>query len=322
MKKLLVLLVAAVMLAIGANAGFEKVNTYSDNFTDVKDSSWYAENVKTAYELGFMNGKSEGKFDPNGNVTVVEGITMAARLHAIYNGNEIKKEEKKEIEEYRIEFDDPEILVDLSQRNSRNTHGVNFNRAFGRIEDSMLICQPDAPNAAGNYDPQIKFEGLELPAKDYNKVIFRMKRDVLPDIDDRKRNEVLEFYFQTSVSPNIDAPKCVYIKLPKDQDLSDWFVVEADLGNHEKWTDMITGFRFDPTNITVSTISTTSVSVRAKTSRAISGMICISTMLLKTALSVRQNTQLMNITTISKEAKSVICSQQLSLKNTLLPSMM
>ena len=248
MKKLFVLLVAATMLATGANAAFEKVNKYENNFSDVADTAWYAENVKTAYELGFMNGKSEGKFDPNGSVTVVEGITMAARLHAIYNGTEIKKAENKEIEEYRIEFDDPEILVDLSQRNSRNTHGVNFNRANGRIEDSMLICQPDAPNAAGNYDPQIKFEGLELPAKDYNKVIFRMKRDVLPDIDDRKRNEVLEFYFQTSVSPNIDAPKCVYIKLPTDKDLSDWFVVEADLGNHEKWTDIITGFRFDPTN--------------------------------------------------------------------------
>lgn len=248
MKKVLVLLMAAVMLAMGAHAAFEKVNTYSDNFDDVADTAWYAANVKTAYELGFMNGKSEGKFDPNGNVTVVEGITMAARLHALYNGTEIKKDENKAIEEYRIEFDDPEILVDLSERNSRNTHGVNFNRAYGRIEDGMLICQPDAPNASGNYDPQIKFEGLELPAKDYNKVIFRMKRDVLPDIDDRKRNEVLEFYFQTSVSPNIDAPKCVYIKLPTDQDLSDWFVVEADLGNHEKWTDMITGFRFDPTN--------------------------------------------------------------------------
>ena len=247
MKKLLVLLMAAVMLAVGANAAFEKVNTYDNNFSDVSDTAWYADNVKTAYELGFMNGKQEGKFDPNAGVTVVEGITMASRLHAIYNGTEVTKTDKA-VDAYRFEFDDPSIIVDLSERNSRNTNGINFNRATGKIEDGMLIAQPDAPNASGNYDPQIKFEGLELEAKNYNKVTFRMKRDVLPDIDDRKRNEVLEFYFQTSVAPNIDAEKCVYVKFPTGKDLSDWFEVEADLGGHEKWTDIITGFRFDPTN--------------------------------------------------------------------------
>ncbi len=247
MKKILVLLMAALMLAMGANAAFEKVNTYANNFSDVADTAWYAENVKTAYELGFMNGKSEGKFDPSGNVTVVEGITMAARLHAIYNGTEVTKSDAP-IEEYRFEFDDPSLIVDLTERNSRNTNGVNFNRATGKIEDGMLIVQPDAPNASGNYDPQIKFEGLELEAKNYNKVTFRMKRDVLPDIDDRKRNEVLEFYFQTSVAPNIDAEKCVLVKFPADKDLTDWFEVEADLGGHEQWKEIITGFRFDPTN--------------------------------------------------------------------------
>jgi len=247
MKKLLVLLMAAIMLAMGANAAFEKVNTYANNFSDVADTAWYAENVKTAYELGFMNGKSEGKFDPGAGVTIVEGITMASRLHAIYNGTEVTKKDKA-VEAYRFELDDPSIIVDLSERNSRNTNGINFNRANGKIEDGMLIVQPDAPNASGNYDPQIKFEGLELEAKNYNKVKFRMKRDVLPDIDDRRRNEVLEFYFQTSVSPNIDAEKCVLVKFPANQDLADWFEVEADLGGHEKWTDVITGFRFDPTN--------------------------------------------------------------------------
>ncbi len=247
MKKVLVLFMVTVMLAVGTSAAFEKVNTYENNFSDVADTAWYAENVKTAYELGFMNGKSEGKFDPNGNVTVVEGITMASRLHAIYNGTEVTKSDKP-IEEYRFDFDDPSIIVDLSERNSRNTNGVNFNRANGKIEDGMLIVQPDAPNASGSYDPQIKFEGLDLEAKNYNKVTFRMKRDVLPDIDDRKRNEVLEFFFQTSVAPNIDAEKCVYVKFPADKDLSDWFEVEADLGGHESWKDVITGFRFDPTN--------------------------------------------------------------------------
>ena len=249
MKKFLILLMATLLLATGANAAFEKVNTYNGNFSDVADSAWYAENVKTAYELGFMNGKAEGAFDPNGNVTVVEGITMAARLHSIYNGTEITEDSTAPVTEYRFDFDDPSFIVDLTQRNSRNTNGISFKRATGKIEDGVLIVRPDAPNEKGQYDPQIKFEGLDLAAKDYNKVTFRMKRDLLPNVDpDAARDERLEFYFQTNVENGISSNKCVKIKLPEEKGLTEWFEVEADLGGHEKWTDTITGFRFDPTN--------------------------------------------------------------------------
>ena len=196
MMKIITIILAVVMLAVGVNAAFEKVNTYENNFSDVTENNWFYDNVKTAYELGFMNGKSEGKFDPSGNVTVVEGITMAARLHSLYNGTEIKKAEAS-AEEYLVDFDDPEILVDLSKRNSRNTHGVNFNRATGKIEDGVLISQPDKPNQNGKYDPQIKFEGLDLKAKDYNKVTFRMKVEDLEDPNPRSR--VVEFFFQTNL---------------------------------------------------------------------------------------------------------------------------
>ena len=245
MKKLFTVLLCVAMLAAGVNAAFEKVNTYSNNFSDVTENNWFFENVKTAYELGFMNGKSEGKFDPNGNVTVVEGITMASRLHALYNGTEVKKSEKG-VEEYVFDFDDPEILVDLSKRNSRNTHGVNFNRATGKIEEGVLIAQPDKPNASGSYDPQIKFEGLDLETNKYNKVTFRMRVEELEDKN--RRNNTVEFFFQTNLEPNIAADKQINIKFPADTDYSQWFDVEADLGNHEKWTDILTGFRFDPSN--------------------------------------------------------------------------
>ncbi|MBR2021046.1 MAG: S-layer homology domain-containing protein [Clostridia bacterium] len=75
-----------------------------------------------------------------------------------------------------------------------------------------------------------------------------MKRDVLPNVNDAKRFESqMEFFFQTNVEPNIAADKQINIDLPKDKDLAEWFEVEADL-THAKWTDVITGFRFDPTN--------------------------------------------------------------------------
>ncbi|MCG1011396.1 S-layer homology domain-containing protein [Tepidanaerobacter sp. GT38] len=62
-------------------------NTYSPGaFTDVKENDWFAKNVATCYELGLMEGKGKGKFDPQGNVTIAELFTMAARINKIYNG--------------------------------------------------------------------------------------------------------------------------------------------------------------------------------------------------------------------------------------------
>ena len=98
------LLLTVFLLCICVNAAFEKINTYSDNFSDVKDTAWYADNVKIAYELGFMNGKSDSKFDPDGNVTVAEGIAMASRVHASLGGKDADSYTKK-VDEIRIDFD-------------------------------------------------------------------------------------------------------------------------------------------------------------------------------------------------------------------------
>lgn len=64
---------------------FKRTNTYSaGQFKDVPSNAWYAENVKTAYELGLVKGVSATSFSPNGNVTIAETIVLASRLHSIY----------------------------------------------------------------------------------------------------------------------------------------------------------------------------------------------------------------------------------------------
>ena len=49
MKKTLLCLALAVILSLSAFAAFEKTNTYENNFNDVPETSWYAENVKTDF---------------------------------------------------------------------------------------------------------------------------------------------------------------------------------------------------------------------------------------------------------------------------------
>ncbi len=66
-------------------ARFVAVNTYTEGqFKDVPSNYWGAPNVAKAFELGLMKGVGEG-FDPKGNVTLAQAITMAARIHSIYN---------------------------------------------------------------------------------------------------------------------------------------------------------------------------------------------------------------------------------------------
>ena len=87
--KLLLAATLAVTTAVSASAAFSKSKTYDGRFTDVKDNAWYAKEVASAYELGFMDGMSDTAFSPATTVTVAQGITMASRVHAVYTGKTV-----------------------------------------------------------------------------------------------------------------------------------------------------------------------------------------------------------------------------------------
>ena len=88
----LCLIVGMVPMAFAADAGldnFTPAAVYTPGqFTDVAAGAWYEGNIITAYELGLVKGKTASTFEPNGNITVGEVITLAARIHSIYNTGE------------------------------------------------------------------------------------------------------------------------------------------------------------------------------------------------------------------------------------------
>jgi len=128
------MLVVALTVATAVSAmGFTKTLTYADGtFSDVPSTSWYAKEVASAYELGFMNGKAEGQFAPDGNVTVAEAVTMASRVHAIYNGKEIAKTEGKWYDMY----------VQYALANGIIAEGQfeNFDRNIMRYEMAVMFA--------------------------------------------------------------------------------------------------------------------------------------------------------------------------------------
>ena len=138
MKKNYRLLLAVICISILAGMacfakGFSKTNEYSDSlFTDVKSTSWYAKDVASAYELGFMTGKGSGVFAPDGNVTVAEAITMASRIHSIYNGKTIEKTGGKWYDMY-VKYATDNGIIEESQFE-------NFDRNIMRYEMAILLA--------------------------------------------------------------------------------------------------------------------------------------------------------------------------------------
>ena len=69
MKLVASALAVASLVTVASAKGFTKTQEYKDGqFTDVPAKQWYAAEVKSAYELGFMNGKTENAFDPDGKL--------------------------------------------------------------------------------------------------------------------------------------------------------------------------------------------------------------------------------------------------------------
>ena len=69
----------------GSEVHFEQQTIYfQGQFDDVPADQWFTANVKSAFELGLMKGNGNGSFNPYGDVSIVEAIVMASRVHSIY----------------------------------------------------------------------------------------------------------------------------------------------------------------------------------------------------------------------------------------------
>lgn len=100
--KSVLLVLTALSLCLAGQAGaegasgegsldnFRPLRTYEeDRFDDVAAGEWYASSVAEAYELGLFEGKSERRFGPKKELTTVEAVVLAARMHRIYyTGND------------------------------------------------------------------------------------------------------------------------------------------------------------------------------------------------------------------------------------------
>ena len=157
-------MVAAVTLTSCAAKYFEKKATYEGQFTDVKDTSWYKNDVASAYELGFVKGTSDTLYSPNSSVSVAEAITMASRVHAEYNGKTIAEASGGKWYDAYVNYAKQNGIITNNQFDSYTReikryemaeifHDAMGSEYFTKINDVKFI--PDVPIGAYYWDKLI-----------------------------------------------------------------------------------------------------------------------------------------------------------------------
>lgn len=124
----------------GSNQATQTSNSYtSGKFTDVPDSSWCADYVKTAYEHGIMGGVSSTFFNPNGNLTVAAAIAIACRLHKLYNKKDVDFPTANPWYQPFVDYAQKNKIIDSSQK-------YNYDVPITRSDFALFISNalPDS----------------------------------------------------------------------------------------------------------------------------------------------------------------------------------
>ncbi len=163
----ILLIIMMSYTCFATEAYFKKTKSYNGQFTDVKQSDWFYSNVADVFELGIMDGVSADKFDTESNLSVAQGITIASRLHAIYNGNEISDPENSKA------WYDKYVMYAVDNRIISENEFSNFTRPIKSYELVILTANalprefypeintvssiPDVPKSLPYYDSVILF---------------------------------------------------------------------------------------------------------------------------------------------------------------------
>lgn len=119
---------------------FNQTEYYDETiYSDVYISDWYYNYVGFAYEYQIMSGTANGIFEPKGNITVAEAITVASRLNAKYYGNNIASTialNGDNLDDYHI--DSYLSQISMLDDNDEYSYAINGNANFDIIDEEIF----------------------------------------------------------------------------------------------------------------------------------------------------------------------------------------
>ena len=147
---------------------FQQVKQYNNNFSDVGTSDWFYNSVAEAYKYDLVNGKSATKFDPKGNVTIAEVITMADKLHSYSTSGSLSPSIQMEAEPWYTLF---VRYAETMQIISTGEFSGEYNRPATREELAHIFAHAIPDNGYQQINVVTTLPDIDSSNKYYNDVI-------------------------------------------------------------------------------------------------------------------------------------------------------
>lgn len=147
---------------------FQQVKQYNNNFADVGTSDWFYNSVAEAYKYDLVNGKSATKFDPKGNVTIAEVITMADKLHNYSTSGSLSPSIQMEAEPWYTLF---VRYAETKQIISTGEFSGEYDRPATREELAHIFAHAIPDNGYQQINVVTKLPDIDSSNKYYNDVI-------------------------------------------------------------------------------------------------------------------------------------------------------
>jgi uncharacterized protein YkwD len=147
---------------------FQQVKQYNNNFSDVGTSDWFYNSVAEAYKYDLVNGKSATKFDPKGNVTIAEVITMADKLHSYSTSGSLSPSIQMEAEPWYTLF---VRYAETKQIISTGEFSGEYDRPATREELAHIFAHAIPDNGYQQINVVTKLPDIDSSNKYYNDVI-------------------------------------------------------------------------------------------------------------------------------------------------------
>ena len=147
---------------------FQQVKQYNNNFSDVGTSDWFYNSVAEAYKYDLVNGKSATKFDPKGNVTIAEVITMADKLHSYSTSGNLSPSIQMEAEPWYTLF---VRYAETMQIISTGEFSGEYDRPATREELAHIFAHAIPDNGYQQINVVTTLPDIDSSNKYYNDVI-------------------------------------------------------------------------------------------------------------------------------------------------------
>lgn len=163
---------------------FGYITSYKTSlFTDIDESAWYGSEqtgaIKSAYRYGFVQGKGDKKFDPTGNITVAEAITIAARMADIYHDDDT--EFKTTGTNWYDDYVDYAVKRGIITRNDF----LNYNKTATRAEMAYIFAHVLPSNEYDKINKINSLPDVKSGLKYYDEIMLLYNAGVLSGNDEK-----------------------------------------------------------------------------------------------------------------------------------------